>query len=139
MNTIIENEAEMLALGAKLAQQVQAGAVIFLYGPLGAGKTTLARGFLQALGYQGRVKSPTYALLETYSFAQVTVYHFDFYRVKEAKELQFIGIEDYFRPDSICLIEWPENAAAMLPKPTLSCYLDYQDDKRQIKMSEEKS
>jgi tRNA threonylcarbamoyladenosine biosynthesis protein TsaE len=89
--------------------------VIYLRGHLGAGKTTLARGMLRGLGYGGKVKSPTFTLVELYKVSSLYLYHFDFYRFDDPQELADAGFRDYFNPDSVCLIEWPEKAAAGLP------------------------
>ena len=118
---IIKTAADMLSLGAELARSCKPGSIIYLSGELGTGKTTLTRGFLRELGYQGVVKSPTYALVETYQFAKSTVYHFDLYRLTNPSELEFIWIHDYFTPDSICLIEWPERGGEFLPPASLTC------------------
>lgn len=128
MKTNIPTEEAMLAFGAKLAVACGDTAVIFLQGPLGAGKTTLARGFLRGLGYVGHVKSPTYTLVEPYDVKQGWVYHFDFYRVNDPEELTFIGIQDYFMPGAICLIEWPDCGGNLLPQADLSCYIDPRHD-----------
>jgi len=101
---------DTLALGRALAPLLRPGMVIHLRGDLGAGKTTLARGILRGLGYQGRVKSPTFTLLEPYKFSKLYLYHFDFYRFLDPRELEETGFREYFNPESVCLVEWPEKA-----------------------------
>lgn len=122
----LENEAAQLRLASVLATHCEAGSVIFLEGDLGAGKTTLVRGFLKSLGFQGNVKSPTYTLVEPYQLADQSIYHFDLYRLGEPDELEYAGGRDYFDGESICLIEWPEKAEGYLPEPDLVCQLSYQ-------------
>ncbi|MBM3356833.1 MAG: tRNA (adenosine(37)-N6)-threonylcarbamoyltransferase complex ATPase subunit type 1 TsaE [Betaproteobacteria bacterium] len=111
----LAGEVDTLALGAALALRLRPGMVIYLSGELGAGKTTLARGILRGLGYTGRVKSPSFALVEVYKLSRLYLYHFDFYRFTRATELGESGFREYFSPDSVCLVEWPENAAGALP------------------------
>jgi tRNA threonylcarbamoyladenosine biosynthesis protein TsaE len=127
------NETATLALGAALAQVCHAG-VIFLVGNLGAGKTTFSRGFIQGLGYVGRVKSPTYTLVEPYEVANKHIFHFDLYRLHDPQELEFIGINDYFSAETICLIEWPEHGRGYLPQPDVSCSLDTEGEGRRVKL-----
>jgi tRNA threonylcarbamoyladenosine biosynthesis protein TsaE len=115
----LADEAATLALGRKLAPCVTPGMVIYLCGELGAGKTTLARGILRGLGYTGRVKSPSFALVEVYNFSRLYLYHFDFYRFDDPQELGDAGFREYFNPESACLVEWPERAAAGLPAADL--------------------
>jgi tRNA threonylcarbamoyladenosine biosynthesis protein TsaE len=104
----------MEGLGGRLALDCPPGCRIFVQGPLGAGKTTLVRGFIRALGFTGTVKSPTYTLVESYFLEKDTVYHFDFYRIAFPEELESIGLRDYFDRSAICLIEWPEKAGPLL-------------------------
>lgn len=98
------------ALARRLAQCIAPGDCVYLHGDLGAGKTTFARALIQALGFSGTVKSPTYTIVESYPCAQMTVFHFDFYRLKDPEELELMGVRDYFDNDSVQLIEWPEQA-----------------------------
>jgi tRNA threonylcarbamoyladenosine biosynthesis protein TsaE len=121
-NIFISNEEAMLEWGGELAERCRSGDVIFLKGQLGAGKTTLVRGFLRKLGYLGKVKSPTYSLVETYILENYPdIIHFDLYRLNHPQELLDIGLEDYLAAAAIFLIEWPEKAEHVLPKPTLEC------------------
>jgi tRNA threonylcarbamoyladenosine biosynthesis protein TsaE len=97
-----------MAAGARLAHALEPGMVIGLSGELGAGKTTLVRGLLRELGWKGPVKSPTYALVEHYEFSSLYLYHFDLFRITGSVEWGDLGFDEYLRPDSVCIIEWPE-------------------------------
>jgi len=132
---VIPDEHAMLKLGAELAAVCSQQVNIFLLGQLGAGKTTFTRGFLRGLGFKGHVKSPTYTLVESYSLKAVMVHHFDFYRVRDAQELEFIGIQDYFSPGTICLIEWPDLGEGFLPQPDISCAIEVIHDGREINIT----
>ena len=111
----LPDEQATLTLGMRLADGVEAGMLIALHGPLGAGKTTLARGLLRGLGFEGRVKSPTYALVEVYKLSRLDLYHFDFYRFADPDELIESGLQDAFNETNVCVVEWPERAGGLLP------------------------
>lgn len=115
----LPDEAATLELGARVAATLEPGIVIYLSGELGAGKTTLARGILRGLDFTGRVKSPTFGLVEAYKLSRLYLYHFDFYRFDKPTEFAASGLAEYFRPDAVCLVEWPDHAAG-LPPPDLS-------------------
>lgn len=135
---ILTNESATLSAGAQLAKyvtspQIKAGLVFYLHGDLGAGKTTFTRGFIQGLGFAGKVKSPTYTLVEPYVFSSYNIYHFDLYRFSDEEEWEASGFRDYFNPQSICLIEWPEKAENLLPKPDIHVYLTHNHLHREIR------
>lgn len=116
----------MQKLGAIIARSCLPGTVIYLYGDLGAGKTTLVRGFLHAFGHVGHVRSPTFTLFELYQVApQQIICHLDLYRLKQSEELIYLGIRDYFNEKNICLIEWPDNGQGFLPCADLVCNFAY--------------
>jgi tRNA threonylcarbamoyladenosine biosynthesis protein TsaE len=128
----ITSEKEMLGLGAMLACFLRGEGVIHLSGGLGAGKTTLCRGILRAMGHLGAVKSPTFTLVEPYQISGSEVYHFDLYRLTDPSELDYIGIDEYFGKNKLCLIEWPEKAIGYLPQHDLDITIDVLVEKRII-------
>lgn len=129
------DEAATLAIGNRFAQHLPTGITIFLHGDLGAGKTTFTRGVLQGMGHAGKVKSPTYTIVEPYTFFNKTLYHFDLYRFSDEEEWEMAGFREYFNAESICMIEWPEKAINLLPKPDIEVFLHHQGEARMIEFS----
>jgi tRNA threonylcarbamoyladenosine biosynthesis protein TsaE len=129
----IPDSLEMENFGKEFYQAVGSeGLILFLSGELGAGKTTFVRGFLRAMHYDGIVKSPTYTLVEPYELGDEKVYHFDFYRLTSAEELEDMGIRDYFHMHAICLIEWPEKALEQLPTSDLTIRIEINANSRHV-------
>lgn len=129
------DEAATLAFAKHFAKGVSVGLVIYFYGDLGAGKTTFARGLLHGLGHQGKVKSPTYTLVEPYAINNTQLYHFDLYRFTDEEEWESAGFREYFHRGSICLVEWPEKAASLLPAPDITIQLQAQGMGRQVTLN----
>ena len=106
------------------------GAYIELQGALGAGKTTFVRHLLHALGVPGRIKSPTYAVMEPYEVDGFNAWHFDFYRFDNPQEWEDAGLRDVFASDGLKVAEWPEKAAGLLPQPDLRVDIGIRDDEQ---------
>ena len=128
----LPNAAATERVGAALARALIGGMVIALHGDLGTGKTTLVRGVLRELGWTGSVKSPTYTLVEYYPISSLYLYHFDFYRFDEPAEWEDSGFAEYFRPDALCVIEWPERVRGMLPRADVALSLRYRGAGREL-------
>lgn len=126
----LADSAATSRLGEALAAGAVAGRVLFISGELGAGKTTLVRGLLRALGHTGRAKSPTYALLEPYELSSLDLYHFDFYRFKDRSEWLNSGFREHFNPASVCVVEWPEKAGDLLSPPDLWIRIEFDGEAR---------
>jgi tRNA threonylcarbamoyladenosine biosynthesis protein TsaE len=122
------------AVGARLAPLLAGGGLVLLSGELGAGKTTLVRALLRALGHPGTVRSPTYALVESYRIGALEVRHLDLYRIADAGEMDFLGLRDWLRPGYLVLVEWPERAAGALPAADLEIALAHAGDGRRIEL-----
>ncbi len=122
---VLTDPAATERLAAQLAAFLEPGFVLFLSGDLGAGKTTFARGLLRALGYPGRVRSPTFTLVESYDLSRFQLYHFDFYRLSSDRDWLDAGFDDLIGGSGVAVIEWPERAAASLPAPDLRLRMEF--------------
>lgn len=129
----LAEESQQIAFAKRVAKYLKSSFVMLLKGDLGAGKTTFARGFIQASGFDGVVKSPTYTLVEPYPInLDRMCYHFDLYRLAEPEELEFIGARDYFNEQDVCLVEWPEKAEGYLPEADWICTFEHLDHGRNL-------
>jgi tRNA threonylcarbamoyladenosine biosynthesis protein TsaE len=130
----LADEAAQEAFGARLAAACDGAVLIFLEGDLGAGKTTLTRGFVRGLGHRGAVKSPTYTLIEPYLIGGRRVYHLDLYRVADPGELEYLGLREMLSEDAMILIEWAERGVGWLPLADLRVRIRHLADGRQVEL-----
>ncbi len=134
--TVVLADADATAaLGARLAAALPPRLVIYLEGDLGAGKTTLTRALLHAAGHEGRVRSPTYTLIEPYRLGERAYYHLDLYRLADPEELEYLGLRDLLVEPCVLLIEWPSRGQGMLPPPDLIIRLRPVGDGREAALS----
>ncbi|MEO8626508.1 MAG: tRNA (adenosine(37)-N6)-threonylcarbamoyltransferase complex ATPase subunit type 1 TsaE [Betaproteobacteria bacterium] len=126
----LHSEVDSLELGSALATVLSSGQRLYLSGDLGAGKTTIVRGILFALGYDGRVKSPTFTLVELYKLSSIYLHHFDFYRFDAPEDWADAGFREAFNEHNVCVVEWPEKAGNSLPRADLHIYLEYAETGR---------
>jgi tRNA threonylcarbamoyladenosine biosynthesis protein TsaE len=134
---LAKNADDTEAFGGRLATARPSGealATIYLSGDLGAGKTTLARGFLRACGVSGPVRSPTYTLVEVYETPTISIVHLDLYRLLDPSEIEPLGLREWARPGHVWLIEWPERGEGQLPLPDLSVTLTADMDGHEINL-----
>ena len=134
----LADEQATLKFGSHLSGFLRPGLTLYLHGDLGAGKTTLVRGLLRGLGFEGRVKSPTYTLVESYSISSLYLYHFDLYRFKHEQEWLDAGFNEFFNDETICLVEWPERAMNLLPRPDVDISLSVEGEGRRVQMTSTK-
>jgi tRNA threonylcarbamoyladenosine biosynthesis protein TsaE len=134
----LASEHETLRFGKQLAMKIRPGLTLYLEGDLGAGKTCLVRGVLRGLGFAGRVKSPTYTLVESYSVSSLYLYHFDLYRFKHEQEWLDAGFDELFNERNICFVEWPERAKDFLPSADVIVKLAIEGEGRRVTIASEK-
>ena len=134
-NKTLHNETETLLVGEAIARNLSPGIFVSLKGDLGAGKTCLARGILRGLGHTGRVKSPTYPLVEIYHFEKLTVYHFDFYRIADPAEIIDAGFREVFDGSNVCIVEWADKAGEVICDPDITLSLTINSDSRTLSIT----
>lgn len=135
LRLMLNDVAATESLAQGLAKAAPMAGWVALHGPLGVGKTTLVRAFLRALGYVGRVVSPTYTLVEPYLVGDRRIAHYDLYRLANAEELEWLGVREDFGADTLCLVEWPERGEGLLPPPDLVLVLEHHPQGRVCELS----
>lgn len=134
----LTNEQATLDAGARFSSCLESGINVYLHGDLGAGKTTFVRGVLRGLGFSGKVKSPTYTLVEPYSLLiqqkPLDFYHFDLYRFADEEEWEAAGFREYFNLHSVCLVEWPDKAGHLIPQADIDVYLSLAGEGRTLQL-----
>lgn len=134
LDMALPNEAALVAFADRCAPLLRGGAVVYLHGSLGAGKTTFARALLRALGVGERVKSPTYTLIEPYTTPTLQAWHLDLYRIGDPRELEWLGLDALADPAALVLIEWPERGAGGLPAADLLLSLAHAGEGRHAQL-----
>ena len=132
MEIRIENIESLAAAAQKFVDEMGENRVFAFYGKMGAGKTTFIKAICEALGVEDVVTSPTFAIVNEYKVNEESVFHFDFYRIKNLREAYDIGCEEYFYSGSPCFIEWPEMIEELLPEDTVKVHIDVLDDGSRI-------
>ena len=130
----LADESATIALAQRIAARLKPGMVIYLHGELGAGKTTLVRGVLNALGYAGRVKSPTYTLVEPYHISELDLRHFDLYRLHDEEEWEAAGFRDEYDGHNIFFIEWPKKALSLIPQADVEISFEILNQGRNVEI-----
>jgi tRNA threonylcarbamoyladenosine biosynthesis protein TsaE len=133
----VDGPEQQEEVGTALAEACPRGCIIYLRGDLGAGKTTLVRGFLQGLGYVGAVKSPTYSIMEPYEIKGLSYCHLDLYRLAHSEELEYLGLRDLLEDGATLLVEWPERGRGELPLPDLDISIEYLPQGRILELEAE--
>lgn len=133
----LKNPDETCQIASALAQLSQSPLKLYFYGEIGVGKSTFIRAYLQSLGIDERIKSPTFSLVEPYEKNGYPIYHIDLYRITHAQEMEDIGLMEYFSTDCICCVEWAERLADQLPQADLHFYLDFYQAGRTLRIAAE--
>lgn len=134
VNIVLSDEKASEHFASRLASCLCPSLILTFSGDLGAGKTTIIRALLRHLGVQSAIKSPTFSLVESYICNQLIIHHFDLYRIHQVEELEYIGFRDYFTQESICCIEWAENAGEALPQIDLRFKLNIKGTGREMQI-----